>query len=788
MVPVMNKPVMTYSIELLKRYGIDRIGVTLQYLPQVIQDYFGDGKDLGVSLKYFIEETPLGTAGSVKNAQDFLDETFVVISGDALTDIDLKKAIDFHVQNHSIATLVLKRVEVPLEYGVVVTNERGEITRFLEKPNWGEVFSDTVNTGIYILEPEVLDYFEKNKKFDFSQDLFPMLLKDKKPMFGYITDEYWCDIGNPQSYLQAHFDMMDGKVRFSIDGREVKKGVWVSETSEIHPDAFLEGPCYVGKYSRISKAAYIGPYSVVGDYCEIGEESSTKRSILWNFSHLGKKVELRGATICSKVEIGSNSSLFEGSVVGEGSRISEYCTIKPDVKIWPGKVIDCRTMVKSNVVWDTRLSRSLFGKDGVAGLLNGEISPQLVHRMGAAFGADLKPGSRIAVSCDENNSCKMLKYSMISGLLSVGSEVFDLGELTTPILRYAVRYFAFDGGIHIFADQEDRNKVRIHFVDRYGANLSPATERRIENLFIRDDFQRMAADRIQGVHVLRDVPIFYMRNLMNGIHHEAIRERKVRLLLSASGKLMSSVLMPILKDLGCICEWVEEGELSSCLRSGRYDLACKIDKNGENLVIFNETGNPVERERLWVLITSMLLKSRCGEEVVVPYTAPDIIEQLAQAYNGVVIRTRSSRQAVMEEIIKREGCDGFSGKGMFSVYSDGAVALVKLIEAISVEEKSLSELLEDLPKFHMKEKAIDCPWSAKGRVMRSLIEGENKGGNRVELFEGVKILSDKGWALILPDSDDPVCRIYSQGFSEEYASELVDFYAEKISNMVQTEQ
>ena len=173
MVPIVNKPVMEHIIELLKKYELADVAVTLQYLPDMIKDYFGDGKEFGINLRYYVEDKPMGTAGSVKNAEEFLDDTFIVISGDALTDIDLKKAIDFHFSKGSIATLVLKKVDIPLEYGVVVTDENGRITRFLEKPSWGEVFSDTVNTGIYILSPEVLGYFNKNEMFDFSKDLFP---------------------------------------------------------------------------------------------------------------------------------------------------------------------------------------------------------------------------------------------------------------------------------------------------------------------------------------------------------------------------------------------------------------------------------------------------------------------------------------------------------------------------------------------------------------------------------------------------------------------------------------
>jgi len=277
MVPVANKPVMQHIVELLKKHGFEDIAVTLLYMPEAIKEYFDDGRDYGVNIFYFIEDTPLGTAGSVKNAEEFLDDTFIVISGDALTDADLRKALEFHNAKGSIATLLLKKVDIPLEYGVVVTDDEGRITRFLEKPSWGEVFSDTVNTGMYILSPEVLKLVPKNEMFDFSKDLFPLILKERMPIYGYIIDDYWCDIGDPQAYIQSHIDILNGKVRINIPAKEIEKNIWVGEGTEIDDPSCLRAPCIIGSYSKIKKNSIIGEYSVIGDFNIIGEGTSIKR-------------------------------------------------------------------------------------------------------------------------------------------------------------------------------------------------------------------------------------------------------------------------------------------------------------------------------------------------------------------------------------------------------------------------------------------------------------------------------------------------------------------------------
>lgn len=783
MVPIMNKPVMTYGIELLKKYGIHTIGVTLQYLPNIIQDYYEDGLEYGVELHYFIEETPLGTAGSVKNAQSILDETFIVISGDALANINLSKALEFHKKNNSIATLILKRVEVPLEYGVVVTDEKGAITRFLEKPNWGEVFSDTVNTGIYILEPEVLDYLKAGEKFDFSQDLFPMLLKDKKPIYGYITDEYWCDIGDLQSYLQAHYDMMDGKVGFNVQAKQLAEKVWVGENTEIHPEAEIKGPCYLGNYNQIKKGAKILPYTVIGDYNYIGEGTSIKKSVLWNYNILGKNVEIRGAVLCNKNELKNNVCTFEGAVIGEGCQLHDYSKVNPNVKIWPEKVIEQRMVVQENLIWGTRYKKTLFGKDGIKGKFNTDITSSFMARLGAAFGAQLKEGKKLGVSCDHNNSSLMLKYSLIAGALSSGLEVFDLGQLTTPILRYAVRSLGLHGGVHIFADQYDIRETYIHLVNEKGANLPPSIERKIENLFVRDDYQKQTPDKIRKIRNVNDIPVFYGRSLLNSIDKDAISQKQFKILFQSGDELTASVFYNIARDLNCHIE-IADNLSEKMQKEGIYDIGIKMNNNGEILELYDEKGNRVKNEMMLALINLLCLKKNEKGELVIPYNAPQAIEKMAERYQGkVVVRAKSSKQAMMEELLKR-GCQSSdSGFDQFLLYFDGMATIVQLMDRIAKEEKSFLNLLEDIPNFYMTEKAIECPWRVKGRVMRSLIEDESRGQNHVELFEGVKINHESGWALILPDSDEPVFRIYSEGVSEEYAEELTNFYENKINEI-----
>ena len=217
MMPVSNRPMMEHVVELLKRHGFDDIVVTVAFQANAIRTYFGNGSEFGVRMVYATEENPLGTAGSVRNAMDELQEPFLVISGDVLTDIDLAAVVDFHRERKGLATIALKAMENPLEFGIVITREDGTIERFLEKPSWGQVFSDTINTGIYVLEPEIFDHIEPGKPVDFSADVFPRLLDDGMPLFGYVAEGYWEDVGTLDAYIKAHQDVLDVQVVLPAD-------------------------------------------------------------------------------------------------------------------------------------------------------------------------------------------------------------------------------------------------------------------------------------------------------------------------------------------------------------------------------------------------------------------------------------------------------------------------------------------------------------------------------------------------------------------------------------------
>ncbi|WP_334143465.1 NDP-sugar synthase, partial [Rhabdothermincola sp.] len=295
MLPLVNRPMMEHVIELLKEHGFDDIVVTVAFLANAIRNYFGDGSEFGVRIAYTTEETPLGTAGSVRNAMDQLTERFLVISGDVLTDIDLSAIVRFHEERGAVATIGLAHVDNPLEFGIVITEEDGAIERFLEKPTWGQVFSDTINTGIFVLEPEIFDYIPPDRPVDFSGEVFPALLDKGRPLYGAVANGYWEDVGTLEAYVRAHKDILDGKVRVNIPGFEMRPGVWIGEGAEVHPQAVIVGPGVIGDNCRLEAGARLGEYSVLGANVRVRNDAVLERSVVHDNAYLGEGVHLRGA-------------------------------------------------------------------------------------------------------------------------------------------------------------------------------------------------------------------------------------------------------------------------------------------------------------------------------------------------------------------------------------------------------------------------------------------------------------------------------------------------------------
>ncbi len=322
-VPIFNRPFLHYQLDLIKQVSeIDEVILSLNYQPRRIEEVFGDGRDVGIKIRYVVEPAPLGTAGAVRYAAQGVTDTIVVFNGDVLTTVDLGGLIAFHRSRRSRATIVLTPVENPAAYGLVETDAAGKVLRFLEKPKPEEITCDTINAGIYVLEPDTFDRIPKDVAWSIERSFFPSFIERGETFLASIYRDYWIDIGTPEKYMQVHRDIMDG--RYAMPPFNGQAGMaWVAPTAHIDKSASLEGPLFIDDGCSVKAGARIGPYTVLGKHSQVEEDAHVAGAICWADTRIGREARVTEAILGQSCQIGRNAVLQRG-VLGDETSIAEY--------------------------------------------------------------------------------------------------------------------------------------------------------------------------------------------------------------------------------------------------------------------------------------------------------------------------------------------------------------------------------------------------------------------------------------------------------------------------------
>jgi mannose-1-phosphate guanylyltransferase/phosphomannomutase len=803
LLPLVNKPMMEHVVELLKRHGIDEIVVTVAFMANAIREYFGDGSEFGVKMTYATEETPLGTAGSVRNAMDQLTERFLVISGDVLTDVDLSAIVDVHEKNQAMATIGLAHVDNPLEFGIVITREDGTIERFLEKPTWGQVFSDTINTGIFVLEPEIFDYIEADRPVDFSSEVFPALLADGKPLYGAVTEGYWEDVGTLEAYVRAHKDILDGKVQVEIPGFELRPGVWLGEGAEVNPEATIAGPAVIGENCRIEAHATIGEYAVLGANIRVRGEAFLERTVVNDNAYLGEGVRLRGTVIGRSCDLRKGVRTEEGVVIGDECFLGDEASLAPGVKVYPFKTIEAGAVVNDSIVWESRGARSLFGRTGVSGLANVDITPEFATRVAMAYGGMLKKGTTVVTSRDSSRSARMLKRAMMAGLNSVGVNVEDLEVASVPVTRFIMRRPNTRGGITVRLAKGDPQSVAIRFFDPGGLDITEEVQRKIERLYARQDFRRVFPGEIGDIDYASRALEHYSSALETTVGVDRIRGAQFKVVIDYAYGSVSFAMPNVLAKLGLevlavnpfvSTAGVMGGDLddhaarvADLVRSSGSHLGGVVDPDGEQLRLIDDEGHVLTHTEALLALLTLLPGALYGDRVALPVNTTMAAARTLEQHGISVVWTKLSNPALMD--ISTEPGVGFAGNqsGNFILPGfmpgfDAAATFVKVLDLLALHEVKLSEVVAGLPRVHVVHDTVVTPWDQKGAVMRTLMEQSKD--REVVLVDGVKVIHDGGWALALPDPEEPVTHIWAEGTSSDGARRLAEEYARRIRQMV----
>ncbi|CAA9421917.1 MAG: N-acetylglucosamine-1-phosphate uridyltransferase / Phosphoglucosamine mutase [uncultured Rubrobacteraceae bacterium] len=841
MIPIVNTPCMEHIVRLLEDHGFTEIVVTLQFMPEEIQDYFGDGSDWGVSINYSIEDVPAGTAGSVKLAEEqhLEGERVLVISGDALTDCDLSRVLEFHEENGAEATMVLKSVENPLDFGIVITEEDGRISRFLEKPAWGQVFSDTVNTGIYVLEPTALAQIPSEGEYDFSKELFPKLLEAGRPLYGYVTEDYWEDIGNLEQYMRAQRDVLDGKMRgVRPPGTRLRENVYVGQRAQVD-DEDLEGPVVIGENVRVDEGARISPYSVIADNVVVGAGASVERSVIAEGSYVGEGAELVDALVGRSSYIQERARIQERSALGDDVIVGEGATVAPDVKIFPHKTVESGANVTQSLIYETMGLRTIFKGGIVSGKFNVDLTPEFTIRLASSFGTELDPGSIVTVGRDASRAAQVAKRAMSSALLGVGVNVRDLRAAHAGVVRHDVLAGKSVAGAHVRAG-EDPDDVEILFFSSGATPMSESDQRAIEKVFVREEYRRAhGADIGELIYPGRAVEQ-YVQRLEMATNKD--KTEGATLVVDFSGGVASLVASRVFARLG-INAVVMEGFTNANVvgspgtsrgvteasgddpgthfaealeRVGRVvptvgaAFGAVVGPAGEDVQFVDDKGEYVPPD---VMLACMLSRMR-PKKVVLPINLSRGYEELVREGGGILAESRTGlgNVAIKAAEVEADVAGLADGRYVFPNFlpaPDCFVTLARALELFRTEPASGTTPAEPLsglrarfkePFGAVRRRRLECPWGAKGRVMRGLAEKFGGDADAI-LTDGVKLnLAGGSWVLMLPDPNNPLFYVYAEADGPNNGSAngsgnalgggsevLVSEYADLVEGLIRSE-
>ena len=646
MMPLVNRPMLEHIISLLTRHGFDDVVVTVAYLANQIRDYFGDGSDFGVRMRYATEDEPLGTAGSVRNASAELDDTFLVISGDVLTDIDLSALVDAHRESGAIATIALKRVEDPLEFGIVITRPDGSIERFLEKPTWGQVFSDTINTGIYVLEPEVYDFIPEGQSRRLLRRCVPGHPRQgppsARPRLRRLLGGRRHDRGVPPGPRRRarrpragrHPGLPDRRGHLAGGGRRGGPGRPGRRPGRHRRQLPRRGerpplPVHGPRHRRR------------GEGRRLPRTRDLPRPRVRRAQHTPPRLHAGAST-----DIRSHARIEEGVVVGDECFIGEHAVINPGVKVYPFKTVEAGAVVNSSIVWESRGARTVFGRRGMRGLANVDITPEVVVRVAMAYGTSLPRGSVVTASRDTSRIARALKRAIIGGLNLAGANVEDLELATVPLTRFQVRNSQARGGVSVRLAPGDPDSVEIRFFDAEGRDIDAGGQRRIERLLHREDYRRAFAGDIGDITFPPRSIEFYAAGLERSVDEERIREYGFKVVLDYSNGAASIVMPTVLARLGIdvlavnpyastvAATSIDEtnvrrrGSASSCARPGATS-ACSSTPTANSSTIIDDEGTVLSNHQALLTLVSLVAEATDGARIALPVAATREAELLA---------------------------------------------------------------------------------------------------------------------------------------------------------------
>ncbi len=805
MLPIINRPMMEHTMMTLKDLGIKEFIILLYFKPEIIKEYFGDGSDFGIKITYVVPDDDYGTAGAVKLAEEYIgDDNFIIISGDLVTDFNFQKIFDYHKSKKSKLTITLTSVDNPLEFGVVIANEDGKIEKFLEKPSWGEVFSDTINTGIYIIEPEILEYIPKRENFDFAKDLFPLLMRKGVDLIAGYANGYWRDVGNPESYREVHDDILSNRLNFKIRGKKqiFPDGVLYSDkVYKLDSSIEIIGIVVLGENITLKKGVKLNNV-VIGDEVTIGKDSNIRNSVIWDSVSIGRGSKLDSCVICNNNIIGKNFTAKAGMILAEGCVIGDLVKIEKDITIWADKKIEDASIVSSNLILGSRYKNSIFEHGRVIGKSNVELSCEMATKLGEAFGATLPVGATILMARDYSKNSRMLKRAFLGGLLSSGINVIDYSAIPSAIMRCNLSINReYEAGVYFNQKLYDPTSTVITFFNHEALRINSDIAKKVEKAFFKEIFRRVDYSKIGEIRDSQHELEYkrYKSEIENLLKLDKFKCSDCRIAVDMMHGIASEVFPNILNDLGIdniIFNAHEDSsrlanikglikasnrDMSSIIKALKLDVGFILYPYGQRLDIMCDNGILLSKQTSLSVVLSLLNieaeKLGIKKRVFLPTWASDIVDfEYLDIERGVYANFKSEDLKKYDLVATGEGNFSFTD---FSTHRDSMYATLKILEMIIEHNIKLSELIVTIKKFYYKSTQIACTQALKGKMMRMFLKDAK--GKKSSTVDGVKIWLDKNdWILMIPDLYTDNLNLYIQAEDDSRGENILEEYSKKI--------
>lgn len=741
MARLLGRPVIEYILDLLDGHGIRRAAITLGYLSDAIEAHFESGAYRSVQLEMVREDAPLGTAGSVRNACEDGESTVLVISGDAMCGFDLSAALRFHRENGADATLLVKKVADPREYGLVDIREDNSIAGFVEKPAFSQAISELANTGVYLLSAAALSLIPKQGKYDFAKDLFPEMLSRGMKLMAFEEEGYWCDIGDISTYIGCQHDMLAGALTFSAPGTR-RSGGSLFKGSRPRGEYRLEGSCYIGSNVRLGGGCVI-ENSVIDDGCTLLDGARVTNSVLLPGAYVGENASLTGALLCAGSSVLARAMLFEGSAVGSGAVIGARSIVHPDIRIWPGKSIPEAVTITEHIRTGG-ISTLRFYDEGISGETGVVLTAGLCTKLGCALGT-LSPGMRIAVSSTPDRAARVFKNALCAGIQATGANVLNIGDAFASMPGFFMLFCGLEIGVHITGGAQGS----IRLVGEGGLPVTRPVERSLEGFMARGEFSRPPHTQFGEMVDMSGMRLLYAAELLKyapyGLGGMAVS-------VSSENRMTEELLRQALGKLGC-------------LLSGKSVLHISADGARAELV------GPAPLTHEGLLALACRAEFERGRDVALPFEAPRAIDALAKSFGRAVLRYYSCPADTSDKRAR-----ALAKTQLWT--RDALMLCVKVLSYARFLGVGLEELAGTLPVFAFVQRVVDTP-DNPAALLRNL-NTQRTGG----IGEGVLLSQNGGTLLLRPMKRGRGIKIFAESVSVEAAMELCD----EISALIEDSQ